>query len=225
MCAPAPRILDDLSVVPKDAACILLVRHADRDGPTDRLIGDDIDLNAVGRRRARLLGEGLRGRPMGKLHSSPAMRCVTTCRSVIEGYGAGAPVAVSSFLGLGGPAIIRPKRAAELMTSLGLVPFVEAYVRGELDPSIVMPCSEGTSRLFSWAACKMRTSRAGVSVGVSHDLVLTPMLVQLFGYDIGKKGLIGFLDGVVLYEKGRRVLARFGGKESDVTAISSVGYD
>ncbi len=219
------RILEDLSAVPDGARCAILIRHSNRDGALDKLCPDEVGLNPAGEAKARRLGEEIAPRPLARLFSSPAARCMRTCECIVEGRGTDATVVPSRFLGMEGPFIFRPKEAAGLMTSLGFVPFVEAYVRGELDKNVLMPCPEGAARLLGWASCRMRSGPKGLDVVVTHDLVLTPFMVHLFGYDVHNKGLITFLEGFVLYEKGRSLIARHDGRELDVTAIASTLYD
>ena len=219
------RILDDLKAAPEGARCAIMIRHSDRDGSLVKLCPDEVSLNAAGEERARRLGIEIEPRPIERLLCSPAVRCVRTCECIEEAHGGSAMVQPSRFLGMDGPFVLRPKEAAALMTSLGFVPFVEAYLRGDLDKSVLMPCADGTSRLLSWMSCRMRSAPKGVSVAVTHDLVLTPMLVHLFDYDVRGKGLIGFLDGFVLFERGHSLVARHDGKEVDVTSIASSDYD
>jgi len=70
------RVLQDLALVPEGKSCALIIRHADRDGQTDRLVSKDEGLNEVGRRRATMLGGALRRFYDLHLYSSPVTRCV-----------------------------------------------------------------------------------------------------------------------------------------------------
>ncbi|MGD1060627.1 MAG: histidine phosphatase family protein [Methanomassiliicoccales archaeon] len=219
------RILEDLKAVPEGTRCILIIRHSDRDGSLDKLCPNGVGLNAKGVEKAVRLGKEIAPRPLSRMLSSPAVRCIQTCEHVSEGQGGATAVQLSRFLGMEGPFILRTKEAVGLMTSMGFVPFVEGYVREELDEEVLMPCRDMVARLFSWGACRMRSVPIGLSVAVTHDLVITPLLVQQFGYDLRGKGLIGFLDGFVLFESDHSLIARHGGKEVDVTSLVSGSYD
>ena len=214
------RILGDLDIVPRGARRALLIRHADRDGPLTKLIDDSVSINARGEERAKSFGKQIQSQEGLRLHSSPVGRCVRTCECISRGYGSKVEIQPSAVIGMKGPFILRPKEATQLMTELGLVPFVDAYVKGELDPTVVMPCAEGAQRLISWTSCKMRSGAPGTRIAVTHDLILTPVLRHLFDYDVHGLGLIDFLDGFVLYEQGARMLALYDGKEVDVTSMS-----
>ena len=219
------RILDDLSAVPEASQCAILIRHGNRDGSLDKLQSDSVDLNQTGVERARRLGEEIVPRPLAKLYSSPAKRCLRTCECITEGHGMDATVVPSRFLGMEGPFIYRPKEAAELMTAHGFVSFVEDYVAERTDGRVLMPCPEVAAMIIGWTACRMRSGPRGLSVIVTHDLVLTPFMVRTFGYDVRGKGLVTFLDGFVVYERGSSLIARHDGKEVDVTSLASKAYD
>ncbi len=219
------RILDDIGAVPEDARCSILIRHADRDGSLDKLQSDDVDLNKLGVERAKRLGERIAPRPLARLFTSPAARCVRTCERIVEGHGMDASVVQSRFLGMEGPFVYRPREAAEVMTRNGFVSFVEDYVAERTDKTVLMPCPEVAAMIVGWTACRMRSGPKGASVVVTHDLVLTPFMVRTFGYDVGRKGLVAFLDGFIIYEKGRSLIARYDGMEVDVTSLAYKAYD
>ncbi len=211
------RILDDLSHVPSGSPCAILMRHADRDGSLLKLTSSSVTINAEGERKAKALGMLIKDRRGLHMYSSPVVRCTRTCECIAEGYGSDVQISTSEIIGTSGPFILKPQEAAKIMTELGLIPFVDAYVKGQVDESVFMPCPEGTQRLLSWAWSKASTGAPGPRVIVTHDLILTPAMRYLFNYDVFGKGLIGFLDGFVIWEEGKRIMASYEAKTIDVT--------
>jgi hypothetical protein len=218
------RILDDLDRVPEGARCVLLMRHADRGGSLLKLTSSSVSINAEGERRAREFGARIGGRTGLRLFSSPVIRCTRTCERIAEGYGAEVGIETSHVIGTSGPFILKPVEAARIMTELGLIPFVDAYVKGKVDPDVFMPCPEGTRRLLSWAWTKASVGAPGLNLVVTHDLILTPAMRYLLEYDVFEKGLIAFLDGFLLWERDGRVIARYDSREVDVTDLSTLSY-
>lgn len=213
------RVLHDLALVPEGKSCALIIRHADRDGPTDRLVAKDEGLNETGRRRATMLGVALRRFDIVRYYSSPVGRCVETCERMAEGYGEVAKVESTEFLGMRAPSMIRPEDAYSLMRSMGLVSFTEAYVNGHIDPKVAVPCSEGARMLFSYAIERIRDVENCVAVMVTHDMVLTPALAKYFHYDVRKNGLVPFLDGMVLYSSDYGYRATYANSIMKVTKV------
>ncbi|HTY47773.1 MAG TPA: histidine phosphatase family protein [Methanomassiliicoccales archaeon] len=211
------RILDDLTDVSLDARCAILVRHADRDGSLLKLTPSTVSINPVGEKKAREFGVRLRGRNGLRIYSSPVVRCTRTSECIADGYGQKVEIDTSQMIGTRGPFILKPAEAARIMTELGLIPFVDAYVKRQVDESVFMPCPEGTRRLLSWAWSKASVGEPGPRLMVTHDLILTPAMRHLFDYDVLGKGLIGFLDGFVIWKREGRVLARYASRTIDVT--------
>ena len=118
----------------------------------------------------------------------------------------------TEVLGMRAPTMLRPRDAYDLMQTLGLERFIDDYVAGKLDPTIVMPCQRGAQLLFHFAAQKMKGAGADLTVLVSHDMLLTPAMVKYFGFDHHKNGLCPFLDGMVLYPVEDGFEARHAGR-------------
>lgn len=206
------RILDDIAQVPTGSGCALIIRHGDRDGVMDRVVADEKGLNDRGSRRSLELGRSLRRFTELRSWSSPIGRCVDTCAKVGEGFGSSCPIESTEFLGMRAPFMRRPEEAYRLMKTLGLNGFVKAYVSDEIDPQTALPCPEGTRMLLSYAIERTKGMREGVGLFVTHDMIITPPLAYYFGYDYEGKGLVPFLDGVVLYETKGGYAARFRGE-------------
>ena len=227
------RILHDLAHVPKGSNCALIIRHGDRDAMLNKVVtyhkivlklnlrsferDSRVGLNQQGVERSLELGRSLKGFSELRSWSSPIGRCVDTCKRVSEGFGTSNGVESTHFLGMQPPFMVQPAKAYELMVDLGLDGFVEAYINDRIDPSIALPCPEGTRMLFSYAIERIGGMKGGIGLFVTHDMILTPALAYYYGYDFKGKGLVQFLDGFVLYETEEGFTARFCGQEMKVS--------
>jgi len=72
--------------------------------------------------------------------------------------------------------------------------------------------------MFSYAIDRLKDMRGGAVVVVTHDMILTPPLGRLFGYDYLGKGLVPFLDGMILYQSDGGYVATHGGKSIRVSS-------
>jgi|GEM_PF-1031610 len=216
------RISADLSKVPAGSNCALLIRHGDRNGELAKVVTEREGLNAIGTYRSKIFGKMLSDFSELIAYSSPVGRCVDTCLNISRGYGREVDVESTQFLGMSSPFMVDPPAAYAKMQELGLLGFVDAYVENALDRRIVLPCSEGTKMLFSFAIEKIKLMDGGVGVFVTHDMILTPPLAYFFDYDYKRNGLLTFLDGIVLYKDGDGFAAIYNGHKVRVHLDGSV---
>ncbi len=213
------RIAYDIDGVPKGSNCAVIIRHADRGGPLNQVVRTDEKLNELGIRRSERFGYLLERFTELRSFSSPVDRCKETCKNISLGYGGFLEPSITELLGMSAPFMVDPKRAYDKMKEVGLLGFVDLYVKDSLDRSIVLPCSEGAKMLFSYAIENIRPMRGGVGVFVTHDMIITPPMAYYFGYDYKDQGLVPFLDGMVLYTEGDTYIVRYDGREISVNGI------
>lgn len=216
------RILADLSKVPAGSNCALLIRHGDRNGSLAKPVHEREGLNETGMQRSKQFGKMLSGFSDLIAYSSPVGRCVDTCENISIGFGKNVEVESTEFLGMTSPFMVDPPAAYMKMHELGLLGFVEAYVNDSLDRKIVLPCSEGTKMLFSYAINRIKRMSGGVGVFVTHDMILTPPLAYFFDYDYKANGLLTFLDGIVLFEDEDGYSASYAGRSVRVLVDGTV---
>jgi len=215
------RILKDVAKVPAGSNCALLIRHGDRNGGLAKVVTEQEGLNEIGTLRSKLLGKKLSGFSDLVAYSSPVGRCVDTCLNISHGFGKEVEVESTQFLGMSSPFMVDPPAAYVKMHELGLLGFVDAYVNDLLDRRIVLPCSEGTKMLFSYAIERIKKMNGGIGVFVTHDMILTPPLAYFFDYDYKTNGLLT-LDGIVLFEDGAGFSASYGGRLVRVSEDGSI---
>ncbi|MCU0861978.1 MAG: histidine phosphatase family protein [Methanomassiliicoccales archaeon] len=216
------RILQDLALVPEGRNCALIIRHADRNGAIDALVDAKEGLNEVGRKRSMELGAALRRFDYLRMISSPVERCVETCEAMAKGFGPNHTIETTEYLGMMAPTMLQPGVAYQLMRSMGLHGFVEAYVAGRIDKKAVLSCEEGARMLMAYAIDRLRGATGTALSLVTHDMLITPAMVRYFGYDHRTKGLVPFLDGMVLYESDYGLRLCHAGKVLKVTKDGNI---
>ena len=157
------RIAYDIDGVPKGSNCAVIIRHADRGGPLNQVVRTDEKLNELGIRRSERFGYLLERFTELRSFSSPVDRCKETCKNISLGYGGFLEPSITELLGMSAPFMVDPKRAYDKMKEVGLLGFVDLYVKDSLDRSIVLPCSEGAKMLFSYAIENIRPMREALA--------------------------------------------------------------
>jgi hypothetical protein len=177
----------------------MFIRHADRDGVMNALVGSDERLNEAGIRRAKHLGRQLKRFRRISFSSSPVPRCVDTCSCIAEGHGSEADIEKTEFLGMQSDIMLQPRECYVIMRSMGLERFIDEYTNDKIDPKVTVTCQQGSQMIYSYGLRRMRETEADLVVLVTHDMILTPGLVKYFGFDHRRNGLVSFLDGEILY--------------------------
>ena len=101
------------------------------------------------------------------------------------------------MLGDPGPFVIDPEETWKKMVELG-DSFIGDWLRGELDSGIILTPEDGTKLFGEWIKDMLNETETGLDIFISHDLIVTSLIVEMFDYDINEKGVIGFLDGIVI---------------------------
>jgi hypothetical protein len=200
----------DLSSLEGHGRSALFVRHSERVGA--EIATEEDGLTERGRVMALELGRSLR--PFGpiRVFSSPVGRCIDTARLISEGAGDAGEVTVS--INLGGPGVFVIDGAAVMarLNDVGLFPFIRSWFTGEIPLTELMSCETGSRALMDWATCELSSRPKGLDVHVSHDLDLTPVLVHYLGYDLFEEGLLGFLDGFMVWPQGSKYEIHYRGR-------------
>lgn len=184
---------------------VVLMRHSAREFAPDR---HDLEnpLTAEGRELALELGARLPKHLLLRAYASPPERCMETAALVLEGHrrDGGATTrhrpleALSVFYALDQMKMWKGMNAAG-----GLVPYVGAWVRGEVPEDAMMPADLAARLVLRVLAEKIRQPLAErqLDLCVSHDMTLYLLREVLLG-EPAVGPAVGFLDALVLYRDG-----------------------
>jgi Histidine phosphatase superfamily (branch 1) len=201
----------ELSILEEHERAALFIRHSERVGA--EIATEEDGLTQHGREMALDLGRSLR--PFGpiRMFSSPVGRCMDSAKLIAEGAGATGEVVVSTNLGGPGVFVMDGDLVMNRLNKVGLTPFIESWFNEELPLTEVRSCQAGSQALMDWAIEELSSQPIGLDVHVSHDLDLTPVLVHYLGYDLFNEGLLGFLDGFVVWPEGQKYKIYYRGRQ------------
>ncbi len=169
-----------LGAAPMDRELALVLRHAERGRVGSDDYGNDAPITCRGRTAARRLGRGLASLPLAALKTSPLVRCVQTADALIAGAAWGPPPVCDPRLGGPGPFVVEPDLAGPLVLDLGPRGVVERQLAGAEPLPGMRSTSDGVALLLDLVAPRNETRR-GISVFVTHDVVLATLVGSLYG--------------------------------------------
>jgi broad specificity phosphatase PhoE len=182
---------------------VVLMRHSAREFAPDR---HDLEnpLTEEGRALALELGARLPKHLLLRAYASPPERCMETAALVLEGHrregGPGTRHRPLEALGVF-YALDQMKMWKSMNAAGGLVPFLAAWVRGEVPADAMIPADLAARLVLRVLREKLRQPVAGqqLDLCVSHDMTLYLLREVLLG-EPASGPAVGFLDALVLYE-------------------------
>ncbi|MFW6094220.1 MAG: histidine phosphatase family protein [Pseudomonadota bacterium] len=195
----------DRVVSPGVDHAVVLMRHSAREFAPDR---HDLEnpLTEEGRVLAHQLGERLPKFLTLRAYASPPQRCMETASLLLDGHRAGGGAATRhrplEALGVF-YALDQMKMWKAMDAAGGLVPYLEAWVRGEVPGDAMMPADTAARLVLRVLAEKLdqRVADAQLDLCVSHDMTLYLLREVLLG-EPASGPAVGFLDALVLYRHG-----------------------
>jgi len=158
---------------------VLLVRHAERPPIPNGSWGRELSITDAGREASIELGSRLGSIP--RIVSSPVPRCVQTAEALRQGAGGSASIEQDRLLGDPGVWVMQPELAGPQFQAGGARGVVARQLAGAVVPGM-RPLTDGASLLLDLL---LRTAPpvGSVSVCVTHDAVMAPLIGHLFGQE------------------------------------------
>jgi broad specificity phosphatase PhoE len=183
----------------------VIIRHSDRFFPKEARMEPFMGLTEGGKSFALDLGKNLPEKPVPKLFSSTFGRCIETAYLIDKGYTQQHKTFVphnitSDFLA---PFYIKNiEKAIHLVEAQGSEQFIRNWFDHKIDDDI-MENPETTSTILSEFMIDRlkQLNDHEIAVCVSHDWNIFPLKEFKLGLPHESKGDVGYLDGVVFYEK------------------------
>jgi len=191
---PTPAVPAGLvaSVRAAQTPMVLLIRHSDRPHIAPGDSGVSVRLTDTGRSRVASLRAALDGELRWAV-SSPLVRCTETARCL------GVEPETSSLLGAPGAFVTDTTRGGEVFGRHGTETVVRQQLTGETW-GCMRPLAEGAGAVFDWLA-RLRETRGGLGVAVSHDAIVMPTIAWTVGETFEGEWLAP-LDGLVIDAAG-----------------------
>ena len=206
----ANRTLALLGNVPMDSELALLLRHGQRGHVEADDHGNDVALTCRGTASARRLGAGLASFPLVAMKTSPLARCVQTAEALIAGAGWKAAPVPDPRLGGPGAFVSEPGLAGLAFLDLGPRGVVQRQLTSVEPPPGMRPAHDGVALLLDLITPAKGATR-GISVFVTHDVVLATLVGSLYGLNADGFSWPGYLDALILWRHSNRLHFRWPG--------------
>ncbi len=183
----------------------VIIRHSDRFFPKEARMEPFMGLTDAGKSFALELGKSLPANPVPKLFSSTLGRCIETAYLIDKGYTQQhrTPVPHNITSDHLAPFYIKDiEKAIHLVEAQGSERFIRSWFDNKIDDG-VMENPEKTSAILSeYMTDRLKLLNGNeIAVCVSHDWNIFPLKEFKLGLAHETKGDVGYLDGVVFYEK------------------------
>ncbi|MDO5846181.1 MAG: phosphoglycerate mutase family protein, partial [Methanocorpusculum sp.] len=201
---PANRIAEITAAKEYDA-CIILIRHAEREPFQRGEPGPSKQLTERGREQAAALGARLP--KIRAAYASPMTRCMQTAELI-----AGKPAEASTMLGDPGAFIYDNALSHEFYCRTSTIAAIRSYIQGDVLPGHY-PIREGAKRILSFL--KSLAQENGTVLCVTHDAFAVSLIAVMTGADFSDDWL-DFLDGCVIFRRGTNWTLVWRGGEAEI---------
>ena len=201
-----------LTQVPPGADVALLVRHAEREEIPTGTFGEDVQLTSRGLAEAEHLGRVLASWQWEGVVSSPLLRCRDTAAGMCRGAGWSGNIVVDRRLGDPGVFIVDPETAGPFFLSHGIQEIVRRQLHGSVPPPGMRSTEEGVKLILDLVAGRL-ASGGRLAIYVTHDALLAVLVARLFRLRHDAVPWPDYLDGLLLWRTGTRLLFSWRGLE------------
>ena len=216
---PVASIEHRLTQVPAGADVALLVRHAEREEIPLGTFGEDVQLTPGGIAEAERLGHVLASWEWEGVVSSPLQRCRDTAAGMCRGADRSGSVSADRRLGNPGAFIVDPETAGSFFLSHGIHEIVRRQLHDNVLPPGMRSTEEGVKLLLDLAAGRL-ASGGKLAIYVTHDALLAVLVARLFRLRHDAIPWADYLDGLLLWRSGTRLLCSWRGLELAAYPVS-----
>lgn len=205
-----PALLAALSALPAARGASLLLRHGERGEMPVGEVGDDVPLTAAGQVQAMALGAYL-GPRLGKVRTSPVLRCSQTAQALLAGAGRVAVPEPDPLLGGPGPFVMDGELAWPLFLQHGAQGLARLQLEQPTLPGL-RPVPTACDLLLRAIGARP-PSPGQIDLYVSHDMIIALLAAFLLGEKAPEPLWPTFLEGLLLWPEGRMLIGAYRGRE------------
>jgi broad specificity phosphatase PhoE len=196
-----------LDSIDQSAACIIMVRHAERYDITSLESHHEVLLTPKGIDDSVLFGKRLGGKSAKTaIYHSPLSRCRQTAEGIAKGIndGNGKADVVGALDWLLGEYMFDKKTIDEFLKIYDVNRFLRDWFDGKLSSEIISPIDE-IAPSFMDSFREQFAGNGGLIVDVSHDWNMSVMLEYFMGLKHENIGIPVFLDHIIFRMKNGRI--------------------
>ncbi|HMK45911.1 MAG TPA: histidine phosphatase family protein [Methanocella sp.] len=201
-----------MKFISPETSYALIIRHAERPNLSVLNFRRNTNLTEKGRDDALKLGKWLHGQQLTGIYSSPVLRCVQTCREIIEGAGLNHPgITTRVTLGEPGSYIINPLLVYPYFIISDVPGVIRKFIsRGKMSGFCTL--REGSINIVNEIAADISREKVK-NLYVTHDAVLAPFISFFTGEKFADDRWINYLDGIIITMNGPELRLIWDGKE------------
>ncbi|MFH2057738.1 MAG: histidine phosphatase family protein [Pseudomonadota bacterium] len=188
--------------------CGLLIRHSERFFTDDAGMEPFMGLTQAGKTYAEDLGKALGPKPSIKLCSSFFGRCIETAYLIDKGYTQThhTQLAHNCTDPMLAPFYIKDiEKAIHMVEDQGSDLFLRHWFDNEIDETIMENARTSADRLCDFMIQQVKTLPENtICICISHDWNIFPIKEFKMGISHESSGHVGYLDGVIFFEKQGR---------------------
>jgi len=187
----------NMKFISPETSYALIIRHAERPNFSVLNFRRDTHITKKGRDDALKLGKWLHGQHLTGIYSSPILRCVQTCRGIIEGADpVNHDITTRARLGEPGSYIVHPLLVYPYFLISDVPEIIKKFiVRGKM--SGFCSLRDGSVGIIREIAADVSRGKAR-NLYVTHDAVLAPFISFFTGEKFAGDRWIDYLDGIII---------------------------
>jgi broad specificity phosphatase PhoE len=186
---------------------VLLMRHSARNYTVDPHLEPFMGLTDEGKHGALALGRSLGDTTPVTPYSSYIGRCIETAYLLQRGCGFRddtfntleevlSPFYVKDF-----------QRTISLVLEHDLSGFIRRWIDGVFPEAVIAPAFDAASEMLRFADARLSSDTPGLTLAVTHDWNIFALKEYALKLSHETWGNVGYLEGVVLFRDGARLLA------------------
>ncbi|WP_457553226.1 histidine phosphatase family protein [Desulfobacula sp.] len=186
----------------------VLIRHSDRFFSEDARLEPFMGLTDGGKKFAVEFGTNLRPIPLPRLYSSFLGRCIETAFLIDKGFTKKNNQAIdhNCLDVMLSPFYIKDmEKAVHAVEKQGSLKFLRDWFDNKIDDSIMEDPQKTADLLCEFMKDKIKNLKTNqMAICVSHDWNIYPLKEFKLGLKLEAAGEVGYLDGLVFFEKGNQ---------------------
>lgn len=190
------RIISQLQQLGDEDKAVVCIRHGERNTIPPGEFGDNVSLSDAGIAAAVKFGSELSRFRISTVYTSPIPRCVQTAKCIQEGIGRDITIVGKNELGAPGLHIQDAEIAGKVLLKHGIRQFYDDYVQNRKIAGVNSKTKLKNAFLDFFR--KTAGENQGISLYITHDLLIALFENACFNKVYGNDEWVGFLDGFVL---------------------------
>lgn len=189
------KFIEQINTHSSNERLAVIIRHADRDKIPQGSFGNDVLINKKGIENSIIFGNNLKDKKINQIYSSPIPRCVETGKFIAKGYEKEFIIQESKALGNPGLHITDDQKAGTYYLKHGIDGMYHDFTNNIPISGVTSP-KEYKNLMTEFLLD--HTTEKGITLFITHDILIAFYHYALFGKVFIKPDWIGFMTGIII---------------------------